>query len=532
MNTITSIVSEVSESDQREYHDAPEKVAREDLLTAAKGGSVSFAGRLFEYAVRFILGIVIARALGVEQYGLYTLGITVALIASNVAMLGLQVGMVRFLPPAIRQKDAPTIRGILQICVGLPALVSLVLAAGLFLLASPIANLVFHDPRLYPVLCIVSLLIPLETLSFLAYTVTISYKKPQYSVIANNIVVPLAKLILAVAFLSVGYSTLGVLVAQVVASLIGMWMMLYFVNLLFSLKHLIGYARRNSRQLLGYSLPAYLGWIVNTVRSSLTTIVLGVVGLTAGVGVFAAASRFSMIGSMFYLAIGNISTPIIADLHSNRQSIQMKAYYQTTTRWLLMFNLPVFLTSVLFAKPLLSIFGDDFTAGATSMMVLAIGTLVYTCTGVGANILDMTDHPKVNTVNSVFMLFITIALTFVFVPKQGVVGAAIATSLSTVLVNLVCLIEVWVLLGMHPYNRSFIKPVVSGLIAALVAFLLFQFLVSSTLFIHLVVGAGALWSVYGLMLFLLKLSPEDRIVIERLLSWFRHKLSIVPEAIR
>ncbi len=110
-------------------------------------------------------------------------------------------------------------------------------------------------------------------------------------------------------------------------------------------------------------------------------IVLGFLGLATGVGVYTAASRFSVIGSMFYLSIGAISTPIIADLHSQAKTTQMKAYYQTTTRWMMMFNLPVFLTSVLFAKPMLSIFGDDFTTGATSMMILAFGTLAYTCTG-------------------------------------------------------------------------------------------------------------------------------------------------------
>ena len=89
----------------------------QDVYTAARGGGISFAGRLFEYIVRFAFGILIARVIGVEQYGLYTLGITVALIVSNIAMLGLQVGMSRFLPPAIHKKDNTAIRGIIQVCV-------------------------------------------------------------------------------------------------------------------------------------------------------------------------------------------------------------------------------------------------------------------------------------------------------------------------------------------------------------------------------------------------------------------------------
>jgi O-antigen/teichoic acid export membrane protein len=503
----------------------------QDIFTAAKGGGVTFAGKLFEYAVRFVFGILIARVIGVEQFGLYTLATTVSAIATNVAMLGLQVGMVRFLPPAIREKDAPGIRGIIQICIGFPALFSLTLAAGLFLLANPVANLVFHDPRLMPMVRIASMLIPLDTLASMAYVITISFKQPKYSVIANNIVAPLAKLLLAAGFLAIGFSTNGVLVSQVIASAAAMVVLGYYVNALFSLKGFIGSVKRSTRQILRYSFPAYLGWIVNTVRSTLSTMVLGFVGLTTGVGVFTAASRFSMIGSMFYLSVGNISTPIIADLHSRGEISQMKAYYQTTTRWMVMFNLPVFLTSVLFAKPLLSIFGDDFTAGTISMMILAIGTLAYTCTGVGANILDMTDHPKVNMVNSMILVFITIGLNILLIPGWGVNGAAAATALSTTIINIICLLEVWYFDHMLPYNKSFLKPLLSGLIAAPLTYLLLQHLPLSLL-LQLVVGGIFLWGTYALVLYLLRFDAEDISVIEHLLSRLYIKRNFPRKPIR
>ncbi len=406
-----------------------------DLLTAAKGGGVSFAGRLFEYMTRFVFGILIARFLGVEQFGLYTLGVTVASMASNFTWLGLQTGMVRFLPPTIRENDKQSIWEIIQICVGLPAIFSFLLGIGIFLFAEPLATGMFHDPRMAAVLRIVSILVPIETLAAMAYVITISFKQPKYSVIANNIITPLLKLLLGTALLVAGLSTQGVLIAQVIASVGGLVVMVHFVNTLFSLRRALGISGSYVGRLLRYSFPVYLGWVVTNLRSNFSTLLLGYLGLVAGVGQFTAASRFSTIGSMFYLSIGAISTPILADLHSQKKTALMKAYYQTTTRWLIIFNLPVFLTAILFARELLWIFGDDFTAGATSMMILAAGTLVYTGTGVGANILDMTDHPKVNTINSTLMIFVTTLLNVLLIPMWGVVGAAVASSFSTILLN-------------------------------------------------------------------------------------------------
>jgi O-antigen/teichoic acid export membrane protein len=368
-----------------------------------------------------------------------------------------------------------------------------------------------------PLLQIVSLLVPLDALASMTYVITISYKQPKYSVIANNIISPLLKLFLAAGFLVVGFSTKGVLLAQVISTAIALSVLVYYVNTLIPLKRFHGSAKRFTRKLLSYSLPVHLGWMVNTLSSTFSTIVLGFLGLTTGVGLYTAASRFSMIGSMFYLSVGNISTPIIADLHSQGETTQLKSYYQTTTRWLLTFNIPVFLTSFIFAKQLLWIFGDDFTTGATSMMILAVGTLGYTSTGVGANILDMTDHPKVNTINAIVMVFITIILNILFIPKWQVVGAAIASAVSTVLVNILCLLEVRVLLGIQPYNRSILKPIVAGLTATMVAILL-NYLLNLPELLQLIVAGGMLWFVYASVIYILRIPPDDRVVFERLLS--------------
>ncbi len=490
---------------------------RQDVLTVAKGGGLSFVGRLFDYAVRFAFSIVVARAIGAEQFGLYTLAFTVAALASTMALLGLQTGMVRFLPPAIRQRDDASVWGIIQVGAGLPALLSIALAIGLFLLADPIANRVFSDPRLAPVLRLVSLTIPLDTLIAMAYVVVISYRRPEYSVLANDVVFPLAKFFLTVGFLAAGLGILGIATAHIIASAVGLALLVYLVNSLFSLVRPLRSGRRNAGQLLRYSLPAYAGWIIKTARGTLETLVLGFVGLTTGVGVYTAALRLTTIGSMFYLSIGNISTPIIADLHSRGESAQLKAFYQTTTRWLVTFNLPLFLTFVIFAVPLLSIFGADFAAGATSLMILAVGTLVYAGTGLGANVLDMTDHTRLNAANSLFMVVVTIGLDLLLIPRWGVVGAATAAALSTVLVNIVCLLEILLLLRMQPYNRSFLKPLVAGLAAALVTCLLNQRLALPPL-PQVAVGGAVLWSVYMATLALLGLSAEDLAVLESLRS--------------
>ena len=47
-----------------------------NIVSAAKGSGVVFMGRLFEYAGRFLLGVMLARFMGAGQYGIYALADT------------------------------------------------------------------------------------------------------------------------------------------------------------------------------------------------------------------------------------------------------------------------------------------------------------------------------------------------------------------------------------------------------------------------------------------------------------------------
>ena len=494
------------------------------MLTTAKGGSISFIGRTFEYFVRFIFSILVARAVGSEQYGLYTLGLTIVPILSMLALLGLQTGVVAYLAPAIRENDEKKIWGIIQISAGIPALLSILFGVVLFLLAEPIAILGFHDPRLIPLLQIVSVSIPMDAISFIAYQIIISYKKPQYSVLAHNIVLPVAKLLLSIGFLLLGMGVAGIILAHVIASAIGFILIIYFVNSLFSLKRPLTPSKQMTVEILKYSLPVHLGWVLNTIRGTLETLVLGFVGLISGVGIFAVAARISSLGTLLFLSVGNISTPLIAEFHNRGEMGQLERLYKTTTKWVLMFNLPLFLTFVFFAKPILSIFGGDFTNGSTALIILAIGNLVYTGTGIGANILDMTNHTKFNSINSAILIVVTITTDLLLIPRWGVIGAAAASSFSTVIVNLICMLEVYFLLKIRPYGREIIKPLIAISITTVILLLINPLLALPT-FWHLVVGGLILWSIYTLILSRLGFSEEDLLIFSKLRS---RAISLVP----
>jgi O-antigen/teichoic acid export membrane protein len=507
-------------SSQKAYRESLELsdhsvVANQGILTAAKGGGIAFAGMLFAYSARFVLSIVVARMIGAEQWGLYALGFTLITTLSTMALLGLPAGVVRFVPIANRQDDEAHLWGIIQVSIILPTLISLIFAGTVFLLAEPISQRGFHEPRLTPILRLISLGIPLLALTKVNSSITRGFKKIQYEVYADNVIQYLVKLPLTLVLLFIGLDAMGVVIAHIAASAVAVGLLIHFVHNLFPLNRSISLTRHSFSELLPFSLPVCFAEVVETLGTSLGTLLLGSLGMTFGVGVYAAALRLSIVGTMFYLSIGAISEPVISDLFSQSAYNRLEQFYQTTARWLTMVNLPIFMTFVLFAESLLSIFGNDFTAGETGLIILAFGPLASASTGLCGKVINMTGYTKLAFVNSSFFLFFTVVFSLLLIPHLGVTGAALATTLSIVIRNAMQMLEVYYLQRILPFSRSLLKPIAAGLIAAGVTLLIKTRVVSSSSIVQFVVGVAFLWGTYLLFLLLLKVSEEDRLVLEQ-----------------
>jgi O-antigen/teichoic acid export membrane protein len=501
--------SKVSESDQ-------------SIILAAKGGGIAFVGNLFVFFFRFLFGLVLARLLGAELMGLYSLGSTITDMVAVIAGIGIGAGVVRFISIAIGRKDNAKLWGIIQTGLALPALTSVILAIGIFVLAEPVALGFFDRPDLIPVLRLASLGIPFIVLISVQSSITQGFKHMEYKVYGEDITLNLLKLILTVVFLMIGLQVLGVVLAQNIALVVVTVMFFFFVNRLFPLKRPLNTAKRNLRELFGFTLPVYLNQLLSGFSGSIESLILGSLGLVSGIGVYATALRLSAVGMLFHRSLQRIAMPMISDLYSRSEMGQLKRVYRTTTKWGMTFNLPIFLVIALFANPLLLIFGDEFVAGATGLMILAFANLFNASTGVCGSMITMTGHPKLTFANSVIYLVLNVALDLALIPRLGITGAALAVTLADLIINSLRTLQVYLLLHIWPYDWTFVKPAAAALLATGVTLLVRNGLASIPSLLQLAVGALVLTGLYAAAIVLLGLSEEDHLVLDRL--WARVRI--------
>ena len=216
--------------------------------------------------------------------------------------------------------------------------------------------------------------------------------------------------------------------------------------------------------------------------------------------------------------------PIISDLYSQGELLRLEKFYQTTTKWSVTFNIPIFLTFLLFADSLLALFGADFTAGATGLIILSVGSLINAATGICGPMINMTGHQTLTFVNAVVYLTATLLLDILLIPRFGVTGAALAGSLTIMLVNFLRAGEIFVLLKMLPYNKSFLKLIAAGLLAAGLTYAADQFLITYSPLARVGAGMTLLWGSYALLVVLFKLSAEDQILLDSAVKHFKKML--------
>lgn len=493
----------------------PPSETNRNIVLAAKGGGFVFVSQIIASLFGVLFSVITARFLGAEDFGLFRLGFSFMGLAAAFPLVGLQSGVVRYIPLTKIRKSKADLASVVQIGILLPGIISILLAGIIFIFAETISIQFFQEPALVPVLRLLAFYLPISALMEMVASIAQGFKRAQFDAYARIIAPRVLKVILVTILLMLGFGVDGVVFAQIIASAIGLAMLLYFVHTVFPLNQSFQITKVNFNEVMRFSLPIHLSRLLRDFGGRFETLTLGFVGLTAGVGIFSAASTLSSISNAFYDSLARTTSPIFAELHGKKKFDQLANIYQSVTRWAVTFNLPFFLLMIFFGESLLAIFGKDFQAGTLSLVILAIGSLLNAGTGMCGPMLNMIGRSKLSAINSFLYLLVTIILDIALIPYWGLLGAAIAASATVIFMNLLRTAQIYYILNLWPINKDIFKPLLASLGASFATYSINLLMVNTPMFVQTIVGVFVIFSVYTLIIVLLKFSPEDLLVLEK-----------------
>ncbi|QGA81053.1 flippase [Candidatus Nanohalobium constans] len=489
------------------------------LNALAKGAGVTAIGMGISKVLTYLYRVSIARFVGPEAYGQLSTALMVVGIASTVAYLALGSGLKKFIPEFRSRDDFASIKGIVISALQLTVPVSIIIFLAVFFGAEFIAVTIFENPKLVPLIKILSFTIPAGTLSRLFFDTTLGFNKIIYKTgtvrIFQNIVQLGTTLILLLMGFKVVSAAYGWLLGTVVAAILGFYFMEKKVGPILFSKTKPSYHRK---KLLRFSTPLLLSGIIGTLLGWADTGLLQYFMEDLEVGLYNAALPTAILILLPHKAIGSLAITSFSEL-KERDKESVESSIQRATYWVFSLVFPTFLIMLLFSDKILQIlWGSEYTQASIALSILATGYLIDALVGRVGSLLQSEGHTKYILYNNTAALTLNIILNIILIPPYGIAGAAIATATSTILTNVLMYIEVRKKEGINSIpHKKISKIVLTGLIPLSIIITLDTILFTNTPYWFLI-PAGTTYITTYILLFLktIGLGEEEKEVFLRI----------------
>lgn len=499
------------------------------LRTVFGGSTLLFVGMAVQLGFGFAARTAAARYLGSADYGAIALGITIVTFFPTVVLLGTDTGIAQFLP---RFDDERSRRGTLLSAFGLTFPLAVV-GGGTFVLFPEAVASTLGTPQASGVLQVFGAIIPFAALLQLSISGTRGMQLATPRVYIQDITLPMARLGLIVVVVVLGGSAIDIayayLVAYGVAAVLAFGYLARYSSLLVSDVS----PKPMARSLLAFSAPLVVSALSYRLFTNIDVFLLSFfTGTTESVGIYQAVYPLSRLLSVFLGPFTFMIMPVLSELDSDDNYVEMRRIYRTAVKWIVVLTLPLYLLFLTFPEVVIrNSFGMEYTVGSSTLVVLSLAFLSHSVVGpntealtsVGASKLVMVDHVAVAGAN--------VVLNSVLIPRYSYFGAGVATAISFALLNLLVTYQLYRRSGIQPVS----KPVVQ---ISSVSVLVFAALVWATTrplgFEGLqaaLVTALSFAVVYMVVVFRFGIGKEELTLFESLedrlgleLHWFKRRL--------
>ena len=481
-----------------------------DARRIAKGTSIGAVGGIA--TALFMLGYAAAagRSLGEQRFGLLALATVVYTVVAETADLGLDFGVIRYGAAVYQEGRMPELRGLVRAGLVRVWVAGIAFAVILEALAGVIVGTLLGHPDAVEPVRIMAVAIPFAASTDVITGGLKARQTVRESTFVLQIFNPGGRLVTAIAIGVAG----GGLIAFSVAFMAVEIATTFCAVVLAWRPVLTGRVRVRRSDVLGmasYSWPLSLNRALLYTNNQTEIILLGVFGTAALIGIFQAALQVALLTAAILAAVSAIFSPVVAAALSTHNRGRVQSMYATTTKWSLMIGLPYFLFVVTHSHQIMGLFGTGFTAGAEALAILALGRLVDLATGSVAAVLVMAGYSRLSLINSLIFLGTSVVGDIILIPRYHLVGAAIASAIAVVLVNVLRVGQVWHLLRVQPFQWRLIGVVAAGLIALPVTLLLPD--ISGRPAIQMLIELALAAVIYLPALWLLAVDDTDRQVL-------------------
>jgi O-antigen/teichoic acid export membrane protein len=161
------------------------------------------------------------------------------------------------------------------------------------------------------------------------------------------------------------------------------------------------------------------------------------------VAYYGSAVKLTMIIALVLASVNSVITPQIAELFSSEKMAVLKDRIIKGTRLIFIITFPMILVLAIMPTFILGFFGENYISAKNALWILLAGQAINSICGSVGVYLNMTGKQRPFQRILVSALILNVVLNYFLIPEFGMSGAAIATSTSMILWNIIAVIYVY-----------------------------------------------------------------------------------------
>jgi len=118
-------------------------------------------------------------------------------------------------------------------------------------------------------------------------------------------------------------------------------------------------------------------------------------------------------------------------------------------------------------------------------------------------------------------------LNYFLILSYGAVGAAIATGISIATINVIRLIQVYIIFKIHPYNVTYVAGIISGTIAIFLLYYYGHYLPYKSYATSLTAKSLGVALIFSISFIITGLKEEDKVLLSSITNKFKLKSSLI-----
>jgi len=423
-----------------------------------------------------IASIIIARLLGPELYGQYTLALGTPQLLLLFPDLGINQGIVKFTATFRAKNENWRVKKVIKYGLIVRAFAGIIIFAVNYFFADFFATILLQRPELTFYVRIAAISVLFQAIFTTITSTFVGLDKTEYNALASNIQAS-AKAIISLSLVLLGFSIAGAVIGYVMS---------YAVAALLGLATLI-FAMRENKKIQGesekigsdlkaifyYGIPLYLSILLTGFIPVYQNVVLAFFTTDVDIGNYKAAINFISLMQVLTVPITTALLPAFSKLNSSTEE-KVRTFYKLANKYTAMIIIPLTSIIIILSREIVEvIYGNAYQSAP---IFLATYSLLYLMVGFGYIVLPSLYNGLGETKTTLKMALITF-MTLVFMSPiltkaynvQGLIAAFLIANfcgttygLYTARKNFKIAVEVGVLL------KIYINSAVGGIPALLI----------------------------------------------------------------